>query len=144
MEDDIFNIDPINLNDSFVRLPGDLAYAGALYKDAVKNYLVAKRDFQIREAELRLRTRALLKSEGSKITESIVEATVLTNPAWAEAKKKYIESEAEMTGAKLKIEAIKAKRDMLIQMGAQYREEMKADPQIRSAAAARFSSQFEE
>lgn len=143
MEDEVFNIDPINLNESFVRLPGDMAYAGALYRDSVQAYLTAKRDFQVKEAEIRLVTRARLKGEGSRVTESTVEATVLTNPAWSSAKQTYIEAEAEMTGAKLRVEAIKAKRDMLIQMGAQYREEMKADPQIRSAAAARYSSQFE-
>jgi hypothetical protein len=127
-EDDYFRkaveIIPEAIREEFVRVPADLAYWGRKYADAVKAALVAEHDRKVTYAEERLRVRALAQAGNVKLTEADVEATVERSPPCRAAKLAEIEAEAGKVGARVALDAVSAKRDMVMSLGAHIRAEM--------------------
>ena len=122
----VANIDPMSLNDEYGRLPSDFAYWSEKYADSKKAFALAKVDRDITRSRLRMIARETIEVSGKRATESMVDATVELDPAWLEVKTKEIECEAESLRIHGVLESLRAKRDMLIQMGAQARAEMKS------------------
>lgn len=115
---------PEAIREEFVRVPADLAYFGARYADAVKAYLMAEHDRKSMAAQVRLRVRATAQAAGTKITEADIEATVEQTPEYRAVKLAEIEAEAAKLAAKVKLDAVSAKRDMVMSLGAYIRAEM--------------------
>lgn len=149
VKDSVF-IEPVALEEEFVRMPADLAYWGAQYARSVRGYLIADMEFDRTEAEVRILVRERLLSEAAPdpsekpakrgtVTESMVAAKVELDEDYQAARLALIEAEAEKVRVYGIVEAVKAKRDMLISLGANQRAEMKGDPVLRRDAQERRS-----
>jgi predicted CoA-binding protein len=71
---------------------------------------------------------------GSKITEKSVEAEVKLHPEYIKVVVAYNEADAMLDMIKAALEAFKQRRDMLIQLGASQREEMKGELRMGSVS----------
>lgn len=126
----VARIDPLNLNDEFVRLPSDLAYCNARYADALRDHLLAKLKLAQVVAHLRILKRETLGRTNNKVTESMVDSAVETSEEYITVYTTHVELEIEMVRWKGYAEALRAKKDALISLGAQVRAEMSGDPRI--------------
>lgn len=130
-------IDASNIDGEFRRIPGDLAYWNTLYAHALRDMLKGKMHLDVTRARLDSEMRIRLLNEGAKVTESNVAAMVEQDQEFMEVRLAYIDAEVrknEMFGA---VDAVRAKKDMLISLGAQLRAEMGNDPSIREQARSR-------
>ena len=82
---------------------------------------------KIAEAKIGKDFRDLSAKEGTKITEKMVEAHVITQPAYIKAKMQYHEARGISDLVKNCLDSLRQRRDMLIQLGANEREERKGD-----------------
>lgn len=147
---DCVDIDPIILEDEFVRLPADLAYWNHQYAQAVKEVqrskflreqVGARLHSELREEmmeEARAAAQAVVDGDGKKPklkakapTIADIEAAGLIHPDYVEAKEREIEAEGNKARLYGIVDAVRTKRDMLIQMGADRRVEMQGDPILR-------------
>lgn len=124
-------IEPLALEEEFVRCPSDISYQSAKYARALGEYL------RCRSAQKRMRGLLLLKAyqqlrdTGGKPTESQVAAMVDQDPRWLRMRHAEDNADALREKAKGDMQAVLAKKDMLVQMGATARAEMERDPAIR-------------
>jgi len=136
---------PEMLDEEFMRQPADLAYWGARFKTVLQKFKLAdakakrvrkQRYLEIRE-EIKETARQVAKG---KITvddlKTRVEAAVENDPAVLEAEVESITAEAEKEEMRIFLDAVKSKRDMLIQLGAQYRAELERDPALANRSRA--------
>lgn len=127
---DRLKITPEALEEEFVAIPGDIAYIAGRHARASTNHLLAK----VRTARLRAlltaEARQKLMDLGSKATVNEVEAAVDSDDRWVSAQVDEIEAAAMVAVEKGALLAIVAKRDMLVQLGANHRAEMERDPSI--------------
>lgn len=151
-------IDPILINEEFVRIPADLAYWNARYAQTIKRSLTAKMDLDkcitdgkkaVAEMEgLCLQdARKELGRSNPRVTESMVAAAVATDERllaerekWSaaeyRARQAYIDAEADKALIYGNVDAVRAKREMVVSLGAQIRKEMETDPSIGERARA--------
>lgn len=115
---------PEAIQEEFVRVPVDLAYWGERYAEAVKEFLTAEHERKTLYATLRLQVRELAASKGEKLTEKDCDAWVEQTPKFQQAKLAEIEAEAAKIAAKARLDAVTAKRDMCMSLGAHIRAEM--------------------
>jgi hypothetical protein len=150
---DRLKIDPMALDHEFITCASNIAYLGAKHGHALREHLRAKirtkklqallliqarDDLEGRREELQDEENALALKEKRKakdvklsITESTVEANARQMPQWVDTEEAEIEAEVAASIAKTNLTASLAKRDMLVQMGANVRAEMERDPTIR-------------
>jgi hypothetical protein len=135
--DDCTQIEPMALQEEFVRLPGDMAYWASRYATVYKLYLDAKlvRERVTAELKEQHRNRLTLNSKG-RVTVDEVESAVLMDANYLEAKSSENALESEKVRLNLIVDALRAKRDMLISIGAHQRAEMQHDPVVRVQEAA--------
>lgn len=146
-------IEPLALEEEFIRLPSDLARWNHLYSDAVAAYLSAKFAREQVYASLHGEMRQQLMdqavdaataadAEGKKKarvkapTVGDIEAAVLLHPDYKAAKEAEIEAERNKAHLYGVVDSVRTKRDMLIQIGAQRRAEMQMDPMIKEETRA--------
>lgn len=153
---DCVDIDDTALNEEFIRVPADLAYWNHQFAEAVqelaqskfvREQVYARRRAEVRD-ELMQAARdaydtamdmATTPAEEKKIklkapTVDDIDSATVVDEEYAEAKQREIDAEgakARMYGI---VDAVRTKRDMLIQMGADRRVEMQGDPQLRAEA----------
>ena len=130
--DDCVKVEPVALEDEFIRLPGDLAYWSERYADAYEMFLDAKlvRERVYAELTMKHRDRLSLTSKG-RVTVGEIEAAVILDADYLEAKTNENAAESNKIRMHGIVEALRAKRDMLISVGAHQRAEMDHDPSIR-------------
>lgn len=93
-----------------------------------------KMRFEVKEAELYDKHRKELAATGEKVTEKAVENAVKLDPAWARMKNTVIEAETIAQIAKNAVlGSLNDRRDMLIQLGADRREDGKGAMRILAA-----------
>lgn len=126
------NIEPLILNEEFVRLPSDLAYWNGQYSEALKTYLTTKLQLKRLEAQLQMEKRVELETQNKKVTESMVEAAIEIDDRHHAAQLALIESECEKEKLDGFCEALRTKKEMLISLGASLRAEMNGDPMLRN------------
>lgn len=129
-------VEPLQLEEEFVRLPADLAYWHARAADALRDYQLAKLEQDKTEANLRIVVRENIIATGGKPTESQVESGVILRPEYGEARTRTIEAEVEHQRLRGVCDAVRCKRDALIALGQQARAEM-SDPIVRQQVADR-------
>jgi len=127
---DAVKIEPLAMAEEFVRIPADLAYWNAQYSDLLRLYLVAKAESEHLWARVWLETREALLTDG-KATEKLIESKATCNPEWQKAHLALVELEAEKARVRGVVDAIAAKKEMLISLGAHIRSEMEGDPMLR-------------
>jgi hypothetical protein len=129
-------VEPLQLEEEFVRLPADLAYWHARAADALREYQMSKLEQDKTEANLRIVVREHIIATGGKPTESQVESGVMLRPEYSEARARTIEAEVDYQRLRGVCEAVRVKRDALVALGQQARAEM-SDPVVRQQVADR-------
>jgi hypothetical protein len=122
---------PEMLQEEFVRIPADLAYWNCRYAEALRRFLQTKRFVAQNEAEARIVAREALAALGGRVTESMVDAEVEKDEHVIKTREDLLEAEVSKVHVYGIVDAIRAKKDMLVSLGAQYRAEMAGDPTLR-------------
>jgi len=120
-----------------VRLPADLAHWNARFADAYEAFLEADLAFDKMESRLAVEHREELLAMGSKATEAAVREAVQTDPRWSQARMARIDAEVDKVRARGVVDAILAKKDMLISLGAHVRQEIDNNPTLREQVRGR-------
>lgn len=124
-------IEPLAIQEEYVRLPSDLAYWNARYASALRQHMMAKIESERVAARLRIELREQLLGRNAKVTESMVDSAVETHPDWQTARLEEIDAEVRKVQLHGVLDALRTKREMLISLGAHVRKEMDHDPAIR-------------
>ena len=124
-------MEPLALQEEFVRMSADYAYWNECSAEAFKHWqeLKSKREevYATRLKDVREDLQFELDSDPNKkgkVTVSEVESAVLTDTYYRDAKAAEIAAEAEKVRLVGYLEALRTKRDMLISLGAHQRAEM--------------------
>ena len=131
---DCVQMEPLAIEEEFVRMPADLAYWNERYATAYKGLALAEQRRRKLEALLRIEYREKMLADQKKPTESMVDAAVATDDRMLAARDDQIMAEVEKVRIQGVCEAVRCKKDMLISMGAHMRAEMNGDPTIRAQA----------
>ena len=97
----------------------------AAYAEAQASRVKAR--FEVVEAMLYDHHRKELVAAGDKVTEKLVENSVKADSRWLKGKNMVIEAESIAAVNKALVESLKDRRDMIIQLGADRREEFKGE-----------------
>jgi hypothetical protein len=124
----VVDVDPLAISEELERLPGDLAYWGHQLAGALKASMRAK--FAREQVAARLGIE-LRETAVKKLTVGDVEDRVIAHGDYERAKLEEIDREAERARLQSVIDALKAKRDALMQLAQLARAEMGADVQVR-------------
>lgn len=125
-------VDGMMINDAFINQAGLTAYYGALLASAgeqsskmkvLRDATIAKVGQEIREAAA---------AEKRKVTEASIGEEVTLDPRVQAIRLAYDAANRVESECYAAIEALKSRRDMLIQMGASAREEKKGDIRIKT------------
>ncbi len=121
---DCVSIDATRINEEFTRLPGDVAYLSELYSQANRAHLVAKAEFEFLEAQRAIYHREVAQDTGRKATEGSIREAVVTDPEYQAGRLRVVEAEAEKQACRGRLDAVMAKKDMLVSLGATLRAEL--------------------
>lgn len=118
-------ISEIDLDKAFLEQSSLRAYYGALAaeRESFANRLETVVD--AKEATLARQIRAKALDEGKKLSEKMVEELVRSDPSWIKMKNAVYEAQAQASIAKAFVQSLVDRRDMLIQLGADRRDESK-------------------
>lgn len=130
--DDVFEIDSVNLNDAFCRQPAELAYWNGEYAKAYRAAAAAKANEKQVRAATREVVRERLMAMRGKATLPDIDSALEIHEDVVEATEQTTEADYEKVRIFGIVDAIRAKKDMLISVGAQLRAEMEHDPSIRA------------
>jgi hypothetical protein len=134
---DCVRIEPLALEQEYVRLPADFAYWGERYSVAMRTYLQLEEDTKRTTARLWMETREKLTAAGKKPTEAMIDAAMRQEEEHQKAHAALVGAEAEKERLRVVMEAIRTKREMLVSLGATIRQEKEHDPVIRERVRAR-------
>jgi hypothetical protein len=134
---DSVDVEPTLLQEEFIRLPADVAYWNERYAGKLKAHLATKVEVDHLHARLYIEIRETMEAEGKKATESAVEAKIETSPVYHQMRLTLVGLEAEVAHLKGVLEAVRTKREMVISLGAQLRQELQHDPVIRDQLRAK-------
>lgn len=123
-------LEPTALEEEFVRYTADFAYWGAQLASAKQEESLAKLARDTTAADLDVGAREALAGD-KKPTEAAVAAWVAKHPAMQAAEKDCIAATYSVDRVRAIWEALRAKRDMLVGLGAQHRAEMQHEPSIK-------------
>lgn len=124
-------IEPLQIQDEYVRVPSDLAYWTEMHATIYREWQLAKFSREQEWGAAVNRARSELSSRGGKATVSDVEAYAINDPAYVKAKRDEVHLEAERQRLLGMVEAVRTKRDMLVSLGAHIRAELEHDPIIK-------------
>lgn len=128
-----------NLDSCFMEQSSLRAHYGALAARAEAQASLCKVKFEVLEARLYDAHRKILTDAGAKVTEKMVENAVKTDPRWMAGKENVIEAETIASVNKSLAISLADRRDMLIQLGADRRDEAKGQARLLAAQAERDS-----
>ncbi len=126
--------DPSLIQEEYIRLPADLATWNARYAEASEAYLEADTAFDYLCAQLSVEWRESFHDAGMKATEAGIKEKVESDRRYVNARRKRNMAEVEKMRMRGVVDAICAKRDMCISLGAFIRQELN-DPRIRQEMA---------
>lgn len=126
-----------NLDSCFMEQSSLRAHYGAMAARAEAQASTAKVKFEVLEARLYDHHRKILTDAGAKVTEKMVENAVKTDPRWMAGKENVIEAETIAAVNKSLAISLADRRDMLIQLGADRRDESKGQARLLAAQAER-------
>lgn len=127
-----FNLDSCFMEQSSLR-----AHYGAMAARAEAQASTCKVKFEVLEARLYDYHRKTLTDAGAKVTEKMVENAVKTDPRWLAGKENVIDAETIAAVNKSLAISLADRRDMLIQLGADRRDEAKGQARLLAAQAER-------
>lgn len=123
-------LDSTQIDAEFTKYTGDFAYWGARLAEARQEESLAKLTKETTAADLDVMAREALAGD-KKPTEAMISAWVTRHAAMQEAEKNLIAATFEFERVRAVWDALRAKRDMLVGLGAQQRAEMQHEPVIK-------------
>jgi hypothetical protein len=130
------NFSPEDIDNAVIGQAGLYAYYAEQAMWAQREADNLKLKVKLEEAKLDKTVREQMGLQGIKITEAAVEKEILRHPDYQAVKTQEIDAQATATLLRDTLEAFKQRRDMLIQLGVQRREEMKGTLRIMSGDSA--------
>lgn len=124
-------IEPLALEEEFLRCPADIAYIAALHGRAIEELNRAKVYARKIKGLVYNAHRQQMLDASLKPTEGQIEARLDQDERWIQAQLEEGAAENVAATARGNLNAIMAKKDMLVQMGATQRAEMEREPMIR-------------
>lgn len=121
------------LDQAMMEQAGLRAFYGAQAANAEGQHARLKVRFDVLEAKLYDEHRKNLAAGGEKVTEKMVENAVKLDPRWSKAKNAVIEAETIASVNKALSVSLADRRDMMIQLGADRREEFKGAARVLAA-----------
>jgi hypothetical protein len=133
------SIDPSALDEEFVECAMNTAHLGWKLSEAIRAHLKAKKAARRARALVSVVKRAEMTVNGKAPTVDAVRDEVELAPEVDAADAAEIDAEVARERAKTDFEAVRAKRDMLVQLGAARRAEWESDPTVRAQRRERWS-----
>lgn len=130
---------PVDIEEAMDRQSGLFAYYAELHAKSMQQEADLKLRLEVIEAKTYMRYRDQAAETGAKTTEALLGHQVTMDPLVIRAKKELNEAKAVATLAKDTLEALKQRRDMLIQRGVGMREERKGEVFVKTQEAAEAS-----
>lgn len=127
------SVSETNLDNCMMEQAGLIAYYIEKAARAEAQAQRTKVQVEIGEAKLFDQHRKALAATAEKVTEKMVESAVRLDPKYGAIQNRLIEAESRAAIAKGCVEALKQRRDMIIQLGADRREEGKGAVRIMAA-----------
>lgn len=122
-----------NMDKAFTSQAGLYFRYGELSARVTRSYEDMKLKIGILESKIYTELRASMENEKKKPTEALLEKNIKLDPRYQKAMVKLNNLRHLASIAKETLEAFKQKRDMLIQKGADIREEMKGNLHLNSS-----------
>lgn len=124
---EVVSIEPMLLQEEFVRMPSDLARYNHLYAQALRVHLLAKREVDRAWARAYLEER----EQGEKQSEATLKAKVEISDEYQQARYHAVLAEVKLKEIGGVCEALRTKKDALISIGAHIRAELGGSPRVR-------------
>lgn len=131
-------INPVDLDNAFLTQASLFAHYATQAARAVEQMDNLKLTLDVREAQLRTEHRNTFLESGVKVTESMIDSAVMVDPRYIKVRKAYNESKGVVEMLKGATEAFRQRRDMIVQIGVNNREERKGEAFVKSAEAREF------
>lgn len=116
-------IDMDNLEGQCAKLPSQMVHAGVAYADAEFTYAKLRLNLKQVEAQLYNTHRVALEAGGKRTTEASITSAITLDPSFVSAAQQVTQAEVDVAKAKGLIEALRAKKDMLVSICAGRRAE---------------------
>lgn len=130
-----------NLDDAFMSQAGMFAHYSGVAHRAARRYDNIAQQVKLVEARLDQEIRQEASHTGEKITETLVKNRILLDPRHRKITERMLDAKAVAAMTKDACEAFKQRRDMLIQFGANVREEHKGELRLKAAQESRSDMQ---
>lgn len=118
------------INEDMIRLPSNVAYYGGKYAEAKGVQAQRKREMEVVEAQLYLEYKGATMANGKPATEEYVRSSITLDPRLQAVARVVDENATLLARIGAVCDAIAAKREMLISLGANYRAERQPGPSI--------------
>lgn len=129
-------INPLDIQNAYLNHAGLFAHYARLKMKAGRQYDRAKQAFELLESKLDHLWRLQLSQEAkedktkAKVTEGAITAAVKNDPRWWKAQQAVIDAKSIFDFCKDTLEALSQKRDMLVQFGADQRQERQGQMRV--------------
>lgn len=127
------SFDVAHLDEAMLEQPALLAYYGVLASKAQYQVDRNKQLMEIREAQIAAKIREEAAESGQKLTEKALEQQLVVNSVVVKQRKALNESKEVYEAIRIAVEALKHKKDMIIQFGVRHRMELETQGRILSA-----------
>lgn len=123
-----------NLNESFMNQAAHVAYYSVIAHRSAEAHEKAKAKLDLVEAMIDNELRNEAIDKGEKVTEALLAKKIKLDTRYQAAQYAVIEARTKAGITKDAMEAFRHKRDMLIQVGADQREEMKGELRMKAVS----------
>lgn len=127
-------VDATDMRAEYSRVSSDLAFWSAQYAKAYSRFVQGKILLDRARASAYLVERETCEEMGKKATEASIDARVRLDSQVQDAEAELIEADYERERLRGVVDAIRAKKDMLVSIGATVRAEWAADPGMMRGA----------
>jgi hypothetical protein len=133
--DEDLKIDVNDLSTGFSTQAAIFVHYGRKQAAAERQSAVKKLLIETTHAQLDRKIREEAAAAGKKTTENGIEQEIATNPIFIKAKMEHIEADSIETANRITVEAFRQRKDMLIQLGADARQEMQGEMRMSAASS---------
>ena len=118
-------VDEVGLEVALSMLPSIYGYLACLLSESKEKMDLAEVELEQQEARLRKDIRESMKKQGAKITEKTLDAEVVCSAEYIEKRVDFIEATTKYNTMRNLLTTIEYKKDMVIQISANTRNEKK-------------------
>lgn len=133
LQEDLY-VNRSDLNNEFIKHPERYAFYATCYEIAADRENNLNVNLERLYAILDHEKRGELAFSGVKVTEKMIENSVITDDRYVALQNEHISAQRDSAICKAAMIAMQHRRDMLIQLGSSARAEFNADVSLRAAA----------